>query len=131
MIDWRRSFFSAGGRCARTPFWIGVGVLILLSALYEGAAGTELRLLTFWFVDPALLASATCVLAKRLHDRGRSGWWAALILLAWVVMWPGSRGAGAAAAWLVIIWSVVELGLMPGEQGANRHGQSPMTAPVR
>jgi uncharacterized membrane protein YhaH (DUF805 family) len=126
LIDWRNLFLSAAGRCARTPFWIGVVALLCLSAVYEAISGPTLRLLSFWFVYPALLASAACVLAKRLHDRGRSGWWAALVLFAWAMIWPTEHGARAVVAWPVVIWAVVELGVLAGEQGANRFGPSPV-----
>ena len=51
-------------------------------ALYEAITGPTLQWLTGWFVYPALIFCGACVLSKRLHDRGRSGWWAALILFA-------------------------------------------------
>ena len=130
LIDWRNLFLSAGGRCARAPFWIGVAVLFSVLAVYEAVSGPTLRLLTFWFVYPALLASASCVLSKRLHDRGRSGWWAALVLFAWVLMWPDERGARSVVALPVLLWAAVELGVMSGEQGTNRFGASPLATPV-
>ena len=131
LMDWRNLFLSAAGRSARAPFWIGVSVLFGLSAIYEAVAGSTLRLLTFWFIYPALLASAACVLSKRLHDRGRSGWWAALILFAWVLIWPDGHGARAVVAFPVIVWAVVELGVLSGEQGANRFGPSPLASTAR
>lgn len=125
LIDWRALLVSPAGRISRTPAWIGVGALFLISALYEAAAGTSLRLLTFWIVYPLLLASAACVLSKRLHDRGRSGWWAALILFALLLVWPSPHGAAAVLALPVLVWAVVELGVLSGEQGANRFGPNP------
>ncbi len=130
LIEWRNLFLSAAGRLPRATFWIGVAALFAVSALYEAVAGITLRLLTFWFVYPALLGAAACVLSKRLHDRGRSGWWAALVLLAWVMVWPNDQGARGVVAWPVIIWAVVELGVLAGEQGTNRYGPSPMLAAV-
>ena len=127
LIDWRELFLSPHGRTARAPFWIAAAALFLLSAIYEAVAGPTLRLLTFWFVYPALLASGACVLSKRLHDRGRSGWWAALVLLAFVMIWPNPRAATAVVALPVMIWAVVELAILPGEQGANRFGPSTLT----
>jgi uncharacterized membrane protein YhaH (DUF805 family) len=131
LMDWRNLFLSASGRSARAPFWIGVSVLFAVSAIYEAAAGSPARLLTFWFIDPALLACAACVLSKRLHDRGRSGWWAALILFAWVLIWPNDHGARAVVALPVIVWAVVELGVLAGEEGANRFGPSPLASAAR
>lgn len=130
LIDWRNLFLSAEGRCARTQFWIGVTVLFSVLAAYEAVSGPTLRLLTFWFIYPALLASASCVLSKRLHDRGRSGWWAALVLFAWLLMWPDERGARSVLALPVLIWAAVELGVLAGEQGTNRFGVSPLATPV-
>ncbi|MBA3811627.1 MAG: DUF805 domain-containing protein [Caulobacteraceae bacterium] len=131
-IDWRELFLSPGGRSPRGPFWIAVAALFALSAVYEAVAGPTLRLLTFWFVYPALLASSACVLSKRLHDRGRSGWWAMPILIALAMIWPDPRGARAVLALPVMIWAAIELGVMAGEQGANRFGPSPLKpAPIQ
>jgi uncharacterized membrane protein YhaH (DUF805 family) len=130
LIDWRNLFLSAEGRCARTPFWIGVAALFSVLSIYDTVSGRTLRLLTFWFVYPALLGSASCVLSKRLHDRGRSGWWAVLVLFAWVLMWPDDRGARTVVALPVLIWAAVELGVLSGEQGTNRFGPSPLLAPA-
>ncbi|MDQ2860401.1 MAG: DUF805 domain-containing protein [Pseudomonadota bacterium] len=127
LIDWRELFLSPSGRTPRAPFWIGAIALFILSAIYEAVTGPTLRLLTFWFVYPALLASGACVISKRLHDRGRSGWWAALVLLALAMIWPTPRGARAVVALPVIVWAVVELVVLSGEQGANRFGPSPLT----
>ncbi len=127
-IDWRELFASASGRSARTPFWIATALLLAVAGAYEAAAGPTLRLLTFWLIYPVLLAGATCVLAKRLHDRGRSGWWAALVLFVVVMNWPEPRGVRAVLAFPVLVWAFVELGLLSGEQGANRFGASPRSA---
>lgn len=124
-LDWRALFASPEGRCARGRFWFAVAGLFILGAVYEAVVGPTVKLITFWFVYPALLASAACVTAKRLHDRGRSGWWAALVLLGVALLWRAPSAARLLLATPIMIWSVVELGLMPGEQGANRFGPSP------
>ncbi|MBP7704121.1 MAG: DUF805 domain-containing protein [Caulobacter sp.] len=126
-IDWMELFFSSTGRVARGPFLIAAAVLIAIAALYEGGAADRptLHWLTGWFVYPGLLFSACCVLSKRLHDRGRSGWLAAIVVLALIVAWPVPVGFIDFIACVVILWAVVELGVMPGEQGANRFGANP------
>jgi uncharacterized membrane protein YhaH (DUF805 family) len=74
---------------------------------------------TGWIVYPALLFCAACILCKRLHDRGRAGWWAGLVLLAvWTASWPTQYGWQAA----VFLIAVVDLGLWPGQKGGNRFG---------
>ncbi|MHB8530011.1 MAG: DUF805 domain-containing protein [Caulobacteraceae bacterium] len=124
-IDWRELFASASGRASRAPFWIALALIFAIAVAYEAVAGPTLRLLTFWFIYPVLLASAACVLSKRLHDRGRSGWWAALILFVAAMNWPEPRGARAVLAFPVLAWALVELGLLAGEAGANRFGPNP------
>jgi uncharacterized membrane protein YhaH (DUF805 family) len=128
IIDWRELFWSADGRAPRGAFLIGAGTLFLVSVLYEALAGPLIKVATFWFMYPALFWSAACVVSKRLHDRGRSGWWAALVLVALALVWPSTHGVWTVFAGPVLVWSVVELMILPGEQGANRFGPSPQTA---
>ena len=118
-IDWTQLFFSSSGRLARTPF-------LVAATISTAAAGVALHWLTGWVVYPVLIFCSACVLSKRLHDRGRSGWWAAVILIAFSAAWPSPRGFLGGVGCLVIIWAVVELGLLSGEQGANRFGPNPV-----
>jgi uncharacterized membrane protein YhaH (DUF805 family) len=127
-IDWSELFFSADGRAARGPSWLAAAILLGLAAIYEAVVeGFTPRLLTGWFVYPALFYCGACVLSKRLHDRGRSGWWAALILMAIAAVWPHPSSFLDFAFVVVLLWAVVELGAMPGEPGANRYGPNPLT----
>lgn len=119
-------FFSAQGRAPRLPSLIAAAVLLGLAALYEALVGSTLHWITGWAVYPALFYPGACVLSKRLHDRGRSGWWAALILASVVAVWPHPAGFLDFLFFLVLVWAFVELAVMPGEQGANRYGLNPM-----
>jgi uncharacterized membrane protein YhaH (DUF805 family) len=119
-------FLSAQGRAPRLPSLIAAAVLLGLAALYEALVGTTLHWITGWFVYPALFYAGACVLSKRLHDRGRSGWWSALILVSIVAVWPHPVGFLDFLFFLVLVWAFVELAVMPGEQGANRYGVNPM-----
>jgi len=127
-IGWTELFLSASGRLARTRFWIASAVLVAVAALYEAWVGATLHWLTGWLVYPALLYAGACVLSKRLHDRGRSGWWAALILFALIAVWPTPHGIGALIFTLILGWAVIELGVMQSEAGANRFGPSPLAS---
>jgi uncharacterized membrane protein YhaH (DUF805 family) len=124
--EWAELFLSSNGRLSRTPFLVAAGILIGVAVLYEAIAGYTLHWLTGWVVYPALLFSGACVLSKRLHDRGRSGWWALLILVAFIAVWPQPEHFLDFMFCLVIAWAVVELGVMGGEQGANRYGANPL-----
>lgn len=121
---------SSAGRIARAPFLIGCAILIAVTTLYENILGGVFHWITGWFVYPVLVFCAASVLSKRLHDRGRSGWWSALILLSVLVVWPHRAGLLDFPFWLVLIWTVIDLGVMPGEQGANRYGPSPLAPAV-
>ena len=125
-FGWSDLLLSASGRLARTSFWVASAVLIGLAAIYEVSFGPTLHWLTGWLVYPALLYMGACVLSKRLHDRGRSGWWAALVLFALVAVWPTPHGFGAFLFTLILGWATIELGVMQGEDGANRFGPSPL-----
>ena len=118
-------FLSAQGRAPRLPSLLAALFLLTLTALYEAVPST-LHWITGWFVYPPLFYMGVCVLSKRLHDRGRSGWWSALILVSIVMCWPHPEGFLDFAFFLVLLWALVELAVMPGEQGANRYGVNPL-----
>ena len=121
-IDWAELFLSATGRLARTPFVIAAVAVLSLIALYEAVVHTTLHWLTGWFVYPAVIYAGACLLSKRLHDRGRTGWWAAPIIVALIAIWPRPEGFLDFVFGLIVVWAVVELGVMGGERGANRFG---------
>ena len=123
--DWIELLVSSTGRIARTPFLIVSGALIGLTALYESVAGGTLHVLTGWLFYPLVLFCGACILSKRLHDRGRSGWWAAPILLAVLAVWPQPVGFLDFLFGMLLIWAVVELAAMPSEEGTNRFGPNP------
>jgi uncharacterized membrane protein YhaH (DUF805 family) len=124
-VGWTDLFWSAQGRVGRTPFWVAAALLLIPMALYE-TVGPTLHWLTGWLLYPLALYSGACVLSKRLHDRGRSGWWAALVLLALVAVWTNFRGLGSTVFILILAWAAIELGVMQSEPGANRFGPSPL-----
>ena len=112
---------SFEGRIGRQTYWLKyvlpyVVILIVLS-IVDGVSGlmiddgmgggigilsTIFSLLGIWF---GLAAGA-----KRCHDRGRSGWFQAIMLI------PIIGG----------IWLLVELGFLKGTEGANRFGSDPL-----
>jgi uncharacterized membrane protein YhaH (DUF805 family) len=121
-IDWSQLLFSSTGRLARAPFLLAVAALAGTFAVYENAVEGLAHGLTAWAVHGLLLFCAACVLSKRLHDRGRAGWWAAVVLLAFIVVWPEPEGLIDFLFALPLIWAAVELGAMPGQAGPNRFG---------
>jgi uncharacterized membrane protein YhaH (DUF805 family) len=125
-VDWSELIFSAAGRSARGPSLIAAATLLGLAVFYEAVAPSTVHWLTGWVIYPALFYCGACVLSKRLHDRGRTGWWAAPILVSTVAVWPHPIGFFDFPFFLVVLWAFVELALMPGEMGANRFGPNPL-----
>jgi uncharacterized membrane protein YhaH (DUF805 family) len=124
--DWSDVFLASTGRMPRAPFVLACVVLLAITALYQAIVGPLMHWVTGWVVYPVLVFCAASVLAKRLHDRGRSGWWSAIVLLAVWVVWPRPHGFVDFLFCVVLIWAVVDLGLLPGEAGSNRYGLNPL-----
>lgn len=122
--DWAELFFSATGRIGKVPFTIAAALLLLGVAVYQSAFHGPIEFVAGIVVYSAVGFMGTCVLAKRLHDRGRSGWWAAVILLAVIMVWPAPYGFFDFLAGLVVLWAAVDLCIMPGERGDNRYGKT-------
>ena len=89
---------------------------LLLDDRWPGVVG--------FVVACALLFTAACLLCKRLHDRGRAGWWAALILAAWGNAFPWPQGAVGWTFGAVVVVAAIDLAVLPGRPGANRFGPS-------
>ena len=122
------AMIGAKGELRPMPPYVGIVNLLLL---WPGLAGT----------------------VKRLHDRGRSGWWVLVYWLLCVLPWmgvaifmvgvslhgsqPGTGiGFGILAFGLVILfflislWFLIELGFLRGTLGWNRFGPDPLGPPV-
>lgn len=123
-VDWGELFFSSSGRVQRTPFLVAAAVLLFVLLLYQSLTTPALQWVTGWVVYPFLVFMGACVLSKRLHDRGRSGWWAAIILAAVFMVWPAPSGFFDFIAVVVLAWAVIDLAVMPGERGDNRYGKT-------
>lgn len=118
-------YFSAEGRLGRVGFWLLATTLVAALASFEQVAFGPARAVVAAPLKFALFVSGACVLAKRLHDRGRAGWWSAAVLFAFLIAWPGPRGWPGAIACLTVLAAAVELGLVRGERHFNRFGPPP------
>lgn len=88
--------FSIKGRIGRRDFWIWIAIwLVTMSALFTLAGSNLLNLQTAAFIIVCLLWPTAAVVVKRLHDRGKSGLWALLMVLAWMLL-AGKLGDVAA-----------------------------------
>jgi uncharacterized membrane protein YhaH (DUF805 family) len=120
---------SSTGRMSRAAFLPSAAVLLALAAAYRYGLAPHLDRRAGWIVYPLLLFPTACILAKRLHDRGRAGWWGFLVVWALVEAWPGPANLFGYAAVAVLAVTGLDLGLMPGEPGPNRFGPNPAEKP--
>ncbi|MGB5212786.1 MAG: DUF805 domain-containing protein [Anderseniella sp.] len=107
-VDLMYLFTSAEGRIGRLHWWAGLGILFVIFLLSDFLLGKEglipvLMGLLIWFAGIMLHI-------KRCHDRDKSGWWCLLLFIPIVGF----------------IWAMVDLGILPGTDGANEYGPDPL-----
>ncbi len=114
------SSLSFKGRIGRGTWWLTAlvqGFLILCAGLYLFNVDAAVNPRTGWqgpvFFAILLLTAwvGICANIKRYHDRGKSGFW---VFISFVPI------VGA-------IWMFIELGMLPGTEGANDFGPAPGT----
>ena len=104
-------WFSFEGRIGRQTYWLkyflpwlGLNIVAGIIDATTGvpAVGLVVALVGLWV---GLAAGA-----KRCHDRDRSGWFQAIMLIPIIG----------------IIWLLIELGFLKGSEGENRFGSDPV-----
>ncbi|HEY2452078.1 MAG TPA: DUF805 domain-containing protein [Scandinavium sp.] len=132
--------FSIKGRIGRRDFWIWMGIWLLAMIVLFTLAGSDwLSLQTAAFALVCLLWPTAAVTVKRLHDRGKSGIWALLMILAWMLLagnWailPGvwQWGVGRFIPTLIIVMMLIDLGAFVGTQGENKYGKETLDVKYR
>ncbi|QOL16374.1 DUF805 domain-containing protein [Dickeya dianthicola] len=130
--------FSFRGRIGRRDFWLGmVIVLALMVGLFMLAGTGWLETQKAAFVLVVLMWPLAAMLVKRLHDRNKSGWWALLLVVAWMLgngnwsMLPvlGQWGVGRFLPTLITVMLLLDCGAFVGTAGVNRFG--PAAEPLR
>jgi uncharacterized membrane protein YhaH (DUF805 family) len=114
------ALFSFSGRLSRRDYWLK-GFLVLLPIgiinnllFFSSAESSPARVFCVVVGVVALWPGAALVI-KRWHDRNRSAWWLALLLVPF---------AGIA----FLAWLLVEVWFLKGSTGPNRFGPDPLGA---
>ncbi|MEW5561587.1 DUF805 domain-containing protein [Enterobacter asburiae] len=132
--------FSINGRIGRRDFWMWMGIWVLaMIVLFTLAGNGWLNLQTAAFALVCLLWPTAAVTVKRLHDRGRSGIWALLMILAWMLLagnWsvlPGvwSWAVGRLLPTIIMVMMLIDLGAFVGTQGENKYGKETLDVKYR
>lgn len=153
-------FFDFNGRIRRSQYWLATFVLSVLSGMVMLANANLASPAAMKTHDVGTLLAgsvagliASCVLlwcglavqVKRFHDRGQSGWLAALPMIALTtgvatfiseVMTDQSFGHMVAAViphviafWAINIFFFINLGCLQGTDGPNKYGEGPGLPP--
>ncbi|WKW42328.1 DUF805 domain-containing protein [Kosakonia cowanii] len=132
--------FSFKGRIGRRDFWIWMVLWVVsMTLLFVLANGGMLDFQTAAFILVCLIWPTACVMVKRLHDRGRHGGWALLMVLAWMLLSGNWTMLDGTLAWAVgrlipvaiIVVMMIDLGAMLGTQGKNRFGSETLEVKFR
>jgi len=125
--DWKWLLFSFEGRISRAEYWRGSLYLILIwlaigivlglgfsLTAYTGGIDPQavtpiLAIAVGLMMIPLLWASVGLAL-KRIHDRGKSGYWMLIALV----------------PYLGAVWGFIEWGCLAGTTGPNAYGPDPL-----
>lgn len=102
---------SLDGRINRAQYWAFVLLYIagvIACAIVDSILPTG-GLIGLLFAL-AVLYPSICVLARRWHDREKSGWWTLILLI----------------PFLGALWVLIECGCLKGTDGPNRFGPDPL-----
>jgi uncharacterized membrane protein YhaH (DUF805 family) len=142
----RNLLFHFDGRISRAAYWRAALVwTVLLVALYFilfllGLITPYLAICVGLIALLLMLTSNVAVSRKRLHDRGKSGWWLLLFFVGPIILqaagtvavFHGQSLGGsfetvcAIASFAIFVWMIVELGCLAGTVGPNRYGPDPL-----
>jgi uncharacterized membrane protein YhaH (DUF805 family) len=93
------------GRASRSEYWWFYLFTVLVGAAADSLGGTAGNLASLFFLLPGL-----ALVARRLHDTGRSGWWFLLVFS--IIGIP-----------VILYWLV-----KGSDAGANKYGEGPARA---
>jgi uncharacterized membrane protein YhaH (DUF805 family) len=111
--DRAREFFSFDGRVGRQTYWLRSlllsGLNLVAIMMFFAAPDAGFTALPLFLAGGAMylgnLLAGLATTVKRLHDRGRSGWFMLVALIPFVGLWV-----------------LIEVGFLAGDQTPNEYG---------
>ena len=142
-MDWGRLFFKFNGRINRGKYWLAVLIYAVIYVVLAILGYVTDQNAIFQAINGMLaiviFISSLAVGVKRLHDRGKSGWYLVLfyivpgiLVTAGMVIGTVMEDSIAIAsvlgllAFAIGIWAFVEMGCLRGTVGANPYGPDPL-----
>ncbi|WEJ87425.1 MAG: DUF805 domain-containing protein [Klebsiella huaxiensis] len=113
------NYFNMKGRASRREFWMYTLIVFVITLVIDFIVAMVFHRYssTYFLVKGAFslifLCPSVCVIVRRFHDIGKSGWWAFILLIPLI----GSI--------ILLIFS-----LKKGQQGSNQYGPSPLVLKV-
>lgn len=114
-------YLTGSGRMGRRAFVFGIAPMVIgwwaFAAFLPDAPG--------WIAGAfaaALLYLAANVTGQRLHDLGRAGWWAGLVLIGVLLSWVWRESPFGWAMGVLLLAPLAGLALKPGQPIFNRYG---------
>ncbi|ELQ6018335.1 DUF805 domain-containing protein [Cronobacter sakazakii] len=132
--------FSFKGRIGRRDFWVWMALWVASMIILFTLTGNDLlNTQTAAFMLVCLFWPTAAVVVKRLHDRGKSGAWALLMILAWMLLAGNWAVLGGVWQWavgrfiptLIMVMMVLDLGAFLGTQGENKYGKDTLDVKYR
>lgn len=136
MMNRLRFLLDFRGRIDRAQYWrlaLLFSLVLLIVAMIVAFAGAALYGRGHADLTIPFLAALVPISVRRLHDRGRSGWWLLAFFALPIILYQGTDFVGETAATMLLlaslalqIWAAVELGFLKGASGSNRFGADPL-----
>jgi uncharacterized membrane protein YhaH (DUF805 family) len=137
--DFKHLWFGFDGRANRAKYWlvniVNIVALSVLAGVILGVVGfSVVAFVILGVLYLAVLVSAVAICIRRLHDRNKPGWWAAIFIGLPVLFAGLSSIIGnellamvfGLAQLAIAVWALIELGILRGTVGPNQYGEDPL-----
>ena len=142
-MDWGSLFFKFNGRINRGKYWLAVLIYAVIYAVLAILGYVTDQNAIFQAINGMLaiviFISSLAVGVKRLHDRGKSGWYLVLFYIVPGILVTAGMVIGTVMedsiviasvlgllAFAIGVWAFMEMGCLRGTVGANPYGPDPL-----